>query len=198
MSNFDPNPEASEVKETVRQRVVTQDGHQHVVTETQVDKMYPDYSDWLSKDDSLPKPTKLHMKKPKHVNYKCHAKGLGEIACEGISCVAHVMTRQDYAISHKEENKILICKAHEVWFNRQDSRVWYRWVRERFPEKFATIKRRVKFIMAEYNKFMDVVREDNPAFENRIRVISNLVACTCSCHKREAIYCIKCREYHGK
>jgi len=111
--------------------------------------------------DTTPPPTPIKTDVTKRVRpdktRMCQAGGVGDIPCaEKRLCKAHVITRKFNSIRNTEENILWLCKEHEAWFNQQDIRVWFTWVRTNYPEKFKFVEREFEYIMNEYEEFMKV------------------------------------------
>lgn len=95
--------------------------------------------------------------------FVCHARGY-EIECEGIRCIAHIVTRQFQYLKTSKHNQLDICKAHEEYFNKVGNKVWWNFVKINFPTKYNFIKehkakadeqlRQAKFAVAEYKEFL--------------------------------------------
>lgn len=138
---YDPIPQVSEVPKSLfsRAQVVLVNGKERILT-----------------NEGFFRPRNV-AKIPG--NYVCETEGVGGIACGGMRCIAHVITRQDAAIRAVHENRLYICKNHETWWNKQDVKLWYRYIRENHPAKFSMVRKRYDFIVGEYKTFMEVADE---------------------------------------
>ncbi len=97
------------------------------------------------------------VKKNKN-NGICQAEGY-EITCNGQICKAHILTGQCHITNTNEHNFIFICKNHELFFNRRLLYVWYRFIKEKFPEKFSYVISQFDLIMREYKYILEVAKE---------------------------------------
>ena len=89
----------------------------------------------------------------------CNAKNEGNIECKGTKCIAHIITRQYKGLTHKKNNRLYICVAHERYFNSRMIEVWFRFVKKNYPDKFDIVRSRYNLIMNEFNKFMEIAKE---------------------------------------
>lgn len=162
---FDPNPSQSEV---IVQKIVESNGVQHVVQK--VETMYPNYNEWLQKDDSK----KVFTKKEKTAKvralpgqtsaaidsqpFRCAALEF-EITCAGSRKRAHIITRQIQQIKADTINVLAICEAHERFFNKRGLKYWYEYVKEYHPTNFHYVLGKVKFIKDEIAEYLEVAGE---------------------------------------
>jgi uncharacterized protein (DUF1786 family) len=111
-------------------------------------------------DDEKPVVKKTKPDPLKRLTYQsCQVKGVGDIDCKGSKCIAHIITRQDHAMSASVDNRLLICKQHEIYFNTRPIQEWFRYVKQHYPEKFEMVKRRYEFVIKEFESFMEVYNE---------------------------------------
>ncbi len=93
------------------------------------------------------------------VSFTCEAKGFGDIDCYGERCVAHIITRKFLTISLSTKNRLIICKLHEQYFNKNDITIWFRFIKDKYPEKFEFVKKQYQYVLNEYKKFLLVAEE---------------------------------------
>jgi len=87
----------------------------------------------------------------------CEAKGEGNIECSKIPLrKAHIITQKFNSIRGVRENILYLCKDHEAYFNKEDIKVWFTFVKNRYPDKFAFVQREYDFILNEYKEFLRV------------------------------------------
>lgn len=145
-TNFDPNPQASEV---VRQEVVIVNGVQKVVEKTEYLNLSP------LKNSPQHDTFKYHpLQEPE--TYICAASGY-EILCKGERCRAHVITQKVKPLKNTAKNILIICKAHEKHFNDKPLKEWYVWVKKNYPEHFEAIEGTAKFINEQIHAYIEVM-----------------------------------------
>lgn len=142
--NYDPYPQQSEVKDTLRW-VVIEKGKTVI-------------------KDAISAPKKI--KKEKHVKLgnmgyivpkACGAIGY-TIACDGEICKAHIISRQYRPFANSSKNIIEICKGHETYFNKSGNDEWYGFVKKFHKEKFEWIMERCDQIMSECESILRVIK----------------------------------------
>ncbi len=168
--NFDPDPTSSEVKEQLVQKIITEDGKQKVITV--LEQMYPGYGKWiesLRKEQehlNRKKPKKKHKPMPNVIATSMPSVGPFfcattdyEITCSGTRKRAHIVSQQVRYLKADTMNILNICEAHEKYFNKQSLKVWYRYVKEHYPQNFVYVKARLAFVIDQIDQFMEVVNE---------------------------------------
>lgn len=180
MSNYDPNPEKSEVKgssvlrnleefkfekpqkpsTTLQQKVVEKNGVQKIVT-VQVETVYPGYEAWLKDDDSIKlsqRPKVLGPPTTTLLGFNCAAAGYG-INCKGTRCKAHIITQQVLYLRSDKKNILEVCKAHETYFNKQPLKEWYHFVKRYYKENFKYVYERMQDVHQQLNSYLEVIKE---------------------------------------
>lgn len=186
-SNYDPNPKSSEVifqeivivdgKQTVLEKIYpdyaswlkhddSKGLKQNTLTKRQKKAMrlaeeLKNYGIDKKTEELivLPKIKPVEVKIPKLARaFRCDALEY-EIPCEGHKKKAHIITRQATHLSGESLNVLGLCEAHEKWFNQQPLKLWYRFVKERYPKHFNYLVVKAKFIQAQVLDYLEVVDE---------------------------------------
>jgi hypothetical protein len=130
----------------------------------------------VSKNDLKP----IMPKKEKHVcekcdftpkAFKCAAKGY-IVGCNGHKKRAHILSRQAQQIKAEPMNILDLCESHERWFNKQPLKIWYRFVREHYPQNFNYVKVKVRFLFEQTGEYLEVA-EEQEASKEKARIESS-------------------------
>lgn len=89
----------------------------------------------------------------------CQAIGEAQIACSGKITVAHILTAVNQSTRAARGNILFICEAHQYYFNHRVPYVWYRFVKDKFPEKLAYIVHCYDLVIKEYRYILEVAKE---------------------------------------
>lgn len=117
-----------------------------------------DTSNKVTKDEPKQRGTLLASVREKVM--ECEAKGEGNFECSKLPLrKGHIITQKFNSIRGVRENILYICKDHEFYFNNKDIKVWFTFVKNRYPDKFAFVKREYDFILNEYKEFLHVALE---------------------------------------
>lgn len=150
----------------LRQRVITENGKQRVITEKHPDLPFHTlkcFQDVCTIENKKP----LLKNSPQHETFKyhpsqepelysCSASGY-EIMCRGVKCRAHIITQKVKPLKSNELNILIICKAHEKHFNDKPLKEWYTWVKKNYPDNFKSVHDNAKFVYEQLEEYFKIV-----------------------------------------
>ena len=149
-------------------------------------------------------------------NFTCEAKGYADIICEGKNCIAHIITRKFKTISASINNRIHVCKNHEIYFNTTGKNEWALFIKTNFPEKYNFVLSKFELVLNDYKEFINLPfpfvpeipskiekrKQKKTPITTKVNIAGNTKngLCVCPCHTQwetPQAYCWDCHNNHS-